>query len=133
MILKDPLSQLNAPEPILLSEEDTVSEALRLMAGTSDTAVCSSSMAVASSSAFSPSVTLCVAVKVGEVDLDEVPLGTVMTKEPTRLNETDTLAVALNRMSVGEYRHVPIVRDGKPVGFCSIRGILRYLADNALT
>ena len=50
----------------------------------------------------------------GRVDRDrrsveEIPLEEVMTRDPDRVREEDTIALALNRMSAGGYRHVPIV------------------------
>jgi CBS domain-containing protein len=52
----------------------------------------------------------------------------VMTPDPVSLSEDDTLAYAVNKMSVGGYRHIPITRDGKPVGIISVRDLLRYLS-----
>jgi hypothetical protein len=38
------------------------------------------------------------------------------------------LAYALNQMSIGEYRHVPLVDDhGRPTGVVSMRHIVDYL------
>jgi CBS domain-containing protein len=71
-------------------------------------------------------------LRCADKDLDRLKLSEVMTREPQALREDDTLACALNLMSVGGYRHVPILRDGHLIGFLSVRGILRYLADNAL-
>ena len=62
----------------------------------------------------------------------DVLLSSVMSENPHRLQEEDTIAQALNYMAVGGYRHLPIVHDGNPIGFCSIRGILRYISENAL-
>jgi CBS domain-containing protein len=64
------------------------------------------------------------------VDLAAVPLRDHMTPDPQALSEDDALAFALHRMAVGHYRHVPVVRDGSPVGFLSVRGVLRFLARN---
>jgi CBS domain-containing protein len=63
-------------------------------------------------------------------DLSAVPVRDVMTPEPQALTEDDVLAFALHRMAVGHYRHIPVVKDGHPVGFVSVRGLLRYLAEN---
>ena len=42
-------------------------------------------------------------------------------------------ALTLACMAVGGHRHIPLVEDaGAPTGFVSIRGILRYLAQNVL-
>jgi CBS domain-containing protein len=59
-----------------------------------------------------------------------VKVEAVMTKSPETLEPTDNIAFALNKMSVGGYRHIPIV-DGKgtPVGVLSVRDIVDFLAD----
>jgi CBS domain-containing protein len=63
-------------------------------------------------------------------DLAALPIRDFMTSGVQALTEDDVLAFALHRMAVGQYRHIPVVRDGRPVGFVSVRGILRYLAEN---
>lgn len=64
------------------------------------------------------------------IDLASVPVREVMTSNPLCLTEDDVLAFAVHRMAVGNYRHIPIVRDGRPVGFLSVRGVLRYIAQH---
>ncbi len=54
----------------------------------------------------------------------------VMTEAPETLEATSTVAFALNKMSVGGYRHIPIVdRAGKPVGVLSVRDIVDLLVE----
>src|SRR5205807_6594626 len=53
----------------------------------------------------------------------------VMTQAPETLEETQTVACALNKMSVGGYRHIPIVRREKPVGVVSIRDLVDFLVE----
>lgn len=62
-------------------------------------------------------------------DCDKVSVASVMTRNPETLEPKDELAFALNRMSVGGYRHIPIVENGKPVSVLSVRDIVDYLAD----
>ena len=45
----------------------------------------------------------------------------------TRSNLYDTLAFALHKMDVGGYRHLPILREGRPVGVLSVRDMLRHI------
>jgi CBS domain-containing protein len=55
---------------------------------------------------------------------------TLMTPEPETLTPDDPIAWALNKMSVGGFRHVPLVDGrGRPVGMVSVRDIVDYLAD----
>ena len=51
----------------------------------------------------------------------------VMTRNPETVSLTDTLALALQKMDVGGYRHLPVVDDGKPVGVISVRDMMRHL------
>jgi CBS domain-containing protein len=54
----------------------------------------------------------------------------VMTKDPETLEPTATVAHALNMMSVGGYRHIPIVdRAGQPVGVLSLRDVADFVVD----
>jgi len=66
-----------------------------------------------------------------KLDLDRTPVSRVMTRDPKVLREDDTLAFAMHRMAVGSFRHIPIVREGKPPAFVSVRGVLRYLHEHA--
>jgi CBS domain-containing protein len=52
----------------------------------------------------------------------------VMTRDPARISLDDTLGHALHQMSVGGYRHVPVVdRDGEPAGVISQREAVQFL------
>jgi len=54
----------------------------------------------------------------------------VDTNNPETLEATATIAFALNKMSVGGYRHIPIVdRNGKPAGVLSVRDIVDFLVE----
>jgi len=64
------------------------------------------------------------------VDLAELPVQVVMTPKPQYLGEDDALAFAVHRMAVGHYRHIPVLRDGHPIGFVSIRGVLKFLSSH---
>lgn len=52
----------------------------------------------------------------------------VMTPDPETLGLDDGIAFALNRMSVGGYRHVPIVDDeGHAAAVLSLRDVVNYI------
>ncbi len=54
----------------------------------------------------------------------------VMTSAPETLQPKDGLAYALNKMSVGRFRHVPLVDDrGVPVGMLSIRDVIDFVVE----
>jgi CBS domain-containing protein len=55
----------------------------------------------------------------------------LMTANPETLHPDQMVATALNRMSVGGYRHVPVVDDrGAPVGVVSVKDIVRLIVDH---
>ena len=59
--------------------------------------------------------------------LDE-PVVRFMTADPETLELDDPIVWALNRMSVGGYRHVPLVdREGRPVAILSVKDIVHYI------
>src|SRR5262245_59884962 len=52
----------------------------------------------------------------------------VMTPNPETLDASATVAFALNKMSVGGFRHIPIVdKSGQPVGVLSLRHIADFV------
>ena len=55
-------------------------------------------------------------------------VGEVMTHDPVILRSGDPVAVALHKMAVGGFRHVPFVKGGVPVGVVSARDVFRHLA-----
>lgn len=55
-------------------------------------------------------------------------IGDVMTRDPVVLRSGDPVAVAIHKMAVGGFRHVPIVKGGVPVGVVSARDVFRHLA-----
>jgi CBS domain-containing protein len=57
-------------------------------------------------------------------------LDKVMTRAPESLRPKDSLAYALNKMSVGRFRHIPLVDDrGVPVGMLSIRDVIDFIVE----
>jgi CBS domain-containing protein len=66
-------------------------------------------------------------LKMEGADLAE-PVARFMTPDPETLQLDDPIVWALNRMSVGGYRHVPLVEDeGRPVGILSVKDIVHYI------
>jgi CBS domain-containing protein len=59
-----------------------------------------------------------------------IALEKVMTKAPETLHPKDSLAYALNKMSVGRFRHIPLVDDqGVPIGMLSIRDVIDFVVE----
>lgn len=130
MILESPISQLGAGLPLCLTPRDTVAVAVGRMRKLSYGSVLVHEDGQLVGIFTEHDLVKNLAGR--ERKLDQVTLAEVMTPNPQTLHEDDTVAHALNRMAVGDYRHIPIVRGGRPIGFISIRGILDYLVENAL-
>jgi len=64
-------------------------------------------------------------------DLARLPIAEVMTRDPKALRDDDTLAFAMHRMAVGNYRHVPVLTEGQPPRFVSVRGVLKFLHERS--
>ncbi len=60
-------------------------------------------------------------------DVADRPVSEFMTRDPERVRPDDTIAFGLNRMMVGDFRHIPIERDGEALGVVSVRHILGYI------
>jgi CBS domain-containing protein len=51
-----------------------------------------------------------------------------MTPNPETLHEDESVAFALNKMSLGRYRHIPIVKSDGNYTVASIKSVLNYIA-----
>ena len=52
----------------------------------------------------------------------------LMSPNPETLRETDSVAAALNKMSLGRYRHLPILKSDGGYSVTSIKSVLQYIA-----
>ena len=125
-ILETPISELPLRDPIVVSATSTVADAVKSM---------------------NEHHTGCVLVgKSGKLigifterdvltkdyfraDSHTVSVESVMTPNPETLEPDNSIAFALNKMSVGGYRHIPIVEADKPVGVLSVRDVVDFLVD----
>lgn len=55
------------------------------------------------------------------------PVRDYMTVHPQTVRENDTLAFVLHKMDGGGYRHLPVIKDGQPLGMISVRDMLRHI------
>ncbi len=60
-------------------------------------------------------------------DLSTTPIRDVMTADPVVLRASDSIAVAIQKMAVGGFRHIPLVRDGQPIGVISAADVFRHI------
>lgn len=52
-----------------------------------------------------------------------------MTPDPVVLRHDDPIAIAIHKMAVGGFRHIPIVEDGRPTGVVTARDVFHHLAE----
>ena len=69
-------------------------------------------------------------VKVAGKRQDAFDVRDFMTPDPVVLRHDDTIAVAIHKMAVGEFRHLPIVKAGRPIGVVAAADIFRHLVDS---
>lgn len=58
----------------------------------------------------------------------DVSVKELMSPNPESLRETDSVATALNKMSLGRYRHIPVAKADGTYRVTSINGVLKYIA-----
>ncbi len=124
-ILSEPISALEPRPPVLLTPEASVRRAVDLMVKNHTGCVC----AVESGRLIGILTERDLLHAAAErVDVEVTALGQLMTRDPETLRMTDGIAVALNQMSEGGFRHVPIVDGaGRPVGIIAMRDIVRFI------
>jgi CBS domain-containing protein len=67
---------------------------------------------------------------VGKLDPAKTPIHEAMTKDPEAVLFADTIATVLNKMTVGGFRHVPLVdMNRRPVGIVSVKDLVEYFVE----
>lgn len=124
-ILAAPLSKLEPKPPVVVPPDATVAETIeelvRQRIGCALVGTPSQIIGV-----FSERDAL---LRVAE-RYDEIatrPVCEFMTTEPETLEASTPIAYALNRMSVGDFRHLPVEQGGRIVGVISLRDVLDYV------
>ena len=118
------LDELGAPEPHVIDVEASVDDALdRMRAESVDCLLVTDSGALVGIFTDRDAI-----LKVAGRSSEGRTMGDVMTHDPVILRSGDPVAVAIHKMAVGGFRHVPIVKGGVPVGVVSARDVFRHLA-----
>ena len=61
-------------------------------------------------------------------DLGAIAVKELMSPNPETLHEQDSVAEALNKMSLGRYRHIPFEKADGTYAVASITSVLKYIA-----
>ena len=132
-LLREPAAVLPARKPIVMSRHDSVTDAMRAMQsehrgvvlvtedGTPGTAVVG---------IFTERDVLFRIVDGGR-NPAVLPLADVMTGDPECLDEGQSIAEVLELMSVGGFRHMPVVGSSrKPLFVVSVRDVVQFLVES---
>jgi CBS domain-containing protein len=118
------LDELGAPEPHLIDIGAPVDEAIeRMRAESVDCLLVTENGALVGIFTDRDAI-----LKVAGRPVAGRSIGDVMTHDPVILRSGDPVAVAIHKMAVGGFRHVPIVKDSVPIGVVSARDVFRHLA-----
>jgi CBS domain-containing protein len=124
-MIREPIRLLHPRSPLALAPGDTVAQAVRMMR--EHRIGC---LLVVDDGRLLGILTerdLLLKLERGDV---ERPVRDLMTPDPEVLSPEDPIVYALNKMSVGGFRHVPLLDDaGRPVGIVSVRDIVDYIVD----
>lgn len=126
VFVRAPLSNLAHQEPARVGPTDPVALAVSLMQRQSTD--CILVMAGDSLAGIITSWDILHKVAGAHEDLNAVTCEEIMTKDPVCLREDDNMAVALNKMAIGAFRHIPLVENGRPRSVISVAEVFRYLS-----
>lgn len=59
------------------------------------------------------------------------PVATLMTRAPKTCSKSDTIESAMNTMTQGRFRHLPVVEDGELIGIISIGDVVKRKIEEA--
>ncbi len=68
-----------------------------------------------------------VLLKLADKRLAAFDVRDVMTRDPVVLRPDDTLAIAIHKMAVGGFRHIPVVDDGRPVAVIAAKDVFHHI------
>jgi CBS domain-containing protein len=125
-LMLDPVAVLCPHPPVCIAEEATLGEATEMMIAEKVGAV----LVVNTDGRLVGILTerdFLTKIAGTTEDYGDWPLRDYMTRDPETVNADDPLALALGKMAVGGYRHLPVVEKGKPIGSISVRGILSHI------
>ncbi len=131
-LLHEPVSVLRSRQPLVLSMTSTVTEAMRAMQADHTGCVLTTddrTVKTTAPGAFTERDVLFRIVDRGR-NPAALPIGDVMTMDPECLSIRSAVAYALNMMSVGGFRHIPVVDDEfRPAFVVSVRDVVEFLVE----
>jgi CBS domain-containing protein len=128
-LLSDTVKLLAPSEPVRLTPQDSVDEAVRQMVDKRRAAVVVVDDAGRLIGIFTERDVLTRVVR-RRLDPDRTPLADVMTPDPEALTPDDRICYAVNRMHSAGYRSVPLVdAERRPIGIVTVTDVVKWLAE----
>lgn len=124
----DPVQKLIPRQPLTLTEDTSVREAVAKLVETGRNCV----LVTRQGSLCGILTERDILMKIADryEDLADDPVSAFMSRDPESLTVDCPAVYGLNRMTAGDYRHIPIVENNVPVGVISIRDILALLVES---
>jgi CBS domain-containing protein len=129
--METPVSEVTEHKPLTVTPDTTVAEAIKLMNdnGTGLVLVVAEELLVGIFTERDITLNL-----IGDgKDLSGLKVRDCMTRSPETVEAADSLRIALNRMSVGGFRHIPITDGRRVTGLVTAKDALRFLAREVLS
>jgi CBS domain-containing protein len=126
-IMKESLAALKPKKPIMVGPDTTVAEAVAELCKHNIGCVLVGDADHVQGILSERDVLLRVADRYEQVAGE--PVSAYMTPEPQMLDLETPIAFALNRMAIGDFRHVPVTSKGRLVGIISVRDLLSFLSE----
>jgi CBS domain-containing protein len=129
-LLREPLGVMPVQRPLTLSPGSTVTEAMRAMQREHRGCVLVTDDGTPRSKLIGIFTERDVLFRIVDKGRNPaaLPIGEVMTPNPENLSARATVAYVLNKMSVGGFRHVPVVDDEyRPVCVISVGDVVNFL------
>ena len=124
-LLGEHLDELGAPPPLTVDPETPVSVAIaRMQESESDCVLVTVNDRLVGIFTDRDAV-----VRAAGTRLDAFHVRDFMTPDPVVLRHDDPIAIAIHKMAVGGFRHIPIVEDGRPTGVVTARDVFHHLAE----
>ncbi|MSR32677.1 MAG: CBS domain-containing protein [Gemmataceae bacterium] len=125
-LMEDLVGVLRPSAPVTLQAKATVAEAIQEMMEKNVGAILAVDAEQNLVGIFSERDLLNLVAQEGEGFLS-LPISHFMTRNPNTVRGSDRLGYVLHKMDGGSYRHVPVVKDGKPLGMISVRDMLSHI------
>jgi CBS domain-containing protein len=123
-LMGEHLDELGAPPPLTVSPETTLDVVVELMRDAGADCV----LVMAGDRLVGIFTDRDAVVKAADKALAASSVRDFMTPDPVVLRHDDPIAIAIHKMAVGGFRHIPILDGDRPTGVVTARDVFHHLA-----